>query len=318
VEHASTDAAGPAARRDGAQRDPGSTRAPARPAFTLVELLVVIGIVVVLLALLLPSLMAVRRTSQSMACMAKLKRIAEGAVTHAAAHEGYYPLAGHLRRGDAQPATLDDPDETRYVYYRPPGWGVHVASFQAAIADTVGLKGGLEAYTFETQVAAEDLEDGYLRLFYCPAHITEAREATYAFVLYAGGAGGEFWHVLRQSYVVNEAFLGWDDGLGRRRGSLRNVAREAEVFLASDGLPTPRSGAASAYPHATVINKIKPGPAVGPITLADALAGNARAGDPGNFDHRRHRGRMNVSFLDGHAETLPIDPAALSRVLILP
>ena len=67
-----------------------------------------------------------------------------------------------------------------------------------------------------------------------------------------------------------------------------------------------------------MINKIKPGATTGPITLADALSGNSRAGDPGNFDHRRHRGRMNVCFLDGHAETLPIEPAALSRVLILP
>ena len=98
-----------------------------------------------------------RRASQSVSCLAKLKRIAEGGVTHAAAHDGYYPVAGHLQLPDAYPATLDDAEEERYVYYRPPGWGVHAASFQAAIADTLGLKGGLEAYTFETQMAAEDL-----------------------------------------------------------------------------------------------------------------------------------------------------------------
>jgi prepilin-type processing-associated H-X9-DG protein len=274
---------------------------------------------VVLIALLLPSLVAIRKASQSVSCLAKLRRIGEGGVAHAAAHQGYFPLAGHLRLPDTFPATLNDPEEARYVYYRPPGWATAAASFQAGIADTLGLKGGLEAFTFEDQVAAEDLADGYLRLFYCPAHISEAKEAQYAFVLYAGGGGGaEYWHLLRQSYVVNEAFLGWNDALNRRRGDSRNVARLGEIFLAADGLPARRPGPASAFPHATVINKVKPGTATGPITLADALAGNARAGDPDNFDHRRHNRRMNIAFLDGHVESVPIESGALSRVLILP
>jgi prepilin-type processing-associated H-X9-DG protein/prepilin-type N-terminal cleavage/methylation domain-containing protein len=309
-------AAARAARRDrgGAQRSAGSSTATARPAFTLTELLVVIGIIVVLIALLLPSLVAVRKSSQSLRCLGNLRRIAEGGVAHAAAHDGYYPLAGHLRLSDAIPALLDDAEEVRYVYYRPPGGPPFVASFQAAIADTLGLKGGLEAYTLQTQEAAEDLMNGYLRLFYCPAHIDEAKEAKYAYVLSVAGGG----HILRQSYVVNEGLLGWNDALGRRRGNSRAVDRQGEVFLAADGLASQHAGAASAHPHATLINKTKPGPAVGPITLADALAGNARAGDPENFDPRRHRGRMNVGFLDGHAESVPIDPGALSRVLILP
>jgi prepilin-type processing-associated H-X9-DG protein/prepilin-type N-terminal cleavage/methylation domain-containing protein len=321
AKHSSTHATGPAARvsRAGSAGRSPFTRAPARPAFTLVELLVVLGIIVVLVALLLPSLVAARKVSQSLNCLAKLRRIGEGGVVHAAAHQGFYPLAGHLRVPDARPGTLNDPEEARYVYYRPPGWGTHVASFQAGIADTLGLRGGLEAYTFEDQVAAEDLPDGYLRLFYCPAHISDAKEATYAFVLYAGGGSGpEFWHLLRQSYVVNEAFLGWNDALGRRRGDMATVNRVGEVFLAADGLPAPRPGAAGPYPHATVVNKIRPSAAAGPITLADALAGNTRAGDPGNFDHRRHNGRINVAFLDGHVENLPLQPGPLSRVLLLP
>jgi prepilin-type processing-associated H-X9-DG protein len=67
-----------------------------------------------------------------------------------------------------------------------------------------------------------------------------------------------------------------------------------------------------------VINKTRASAVAGPITLADALAGNARAGDPGNFDHRRHNGRINIAFLDGHVENLPLQPGPLSRVLLLP
>ncbi len=45
----------------------------------------------------------------------------------------------------------------------------------------------------------------------------------------------------------------------------------------------------------------------GPATLKDVFNGNGtNASGPNNFDLVRHRGRMNVLFLDGHVESLTI------------
>src|SRR5918999_1004178 len=67
-----------------------------RAAFTLVELLVVIGVIGVLVGILLPALAAARRSAYSVKCLNNLRQIATGATIHANRHKGYYPLAGHL------------------------------------------------------------------------------------------------------------------------------------------------------------------------------------------------------------------------------
>lgn len=64
-----------------------------RRAFTLVELLTVIGILAVLLALLLPSLGAVRDVAKTAQCLANLRQLATAAAAYCAANEGSYPSA---------------------------------------------------------------------------------------------------------------------------------------------------------------------------------------------------------------------------------
>jgi prepilin-type processing-associated H-X9-DG protein/prepilin-type N-terminal cleavage/methylation domain-containing protein len=280
------------------------------PAFTLVELLVVIGVIGVLVGILMPALAAARRSAQSVKCLNNLRQIATGAMIHAQRHKGFYPLAGNLQTPGARPADLRDPERVRYTYYEPPNGAYFLASFHGAIGSVFGNQRGLDEFTFNAQVAAENDPEGFLRMFYCPSDLSRPEEMTYAWVYYAGGFG---WY-LRQSYVVNEAFVGWDDARDRRRGNINQIKRPAEVMLAMDGRTGGPSRRVGNMSFATVANKTPNGP----VTLADALLGNARAGDPQNFDHQRHRKRVNISFLDGHAETLAIEAGKLRAVLILP
>jgi prepilin-type processing-associated H-X9-DG protein/prepilin-type N-terminal cleavage/methylation domain-containing protein len=67
---------------------PSATSATAR-AFTLVELLVVIGIIALLISILLPSLSKAREQSRTVACLSNLRQIGQAAEIYAAHNHGY-------------------------------------------------------------------------------------------------------------------------------------------------------------------------------------------------------------------------------------
>lgn len=75
-------------------------RAPARaipsrrrPAFTLVELLVVIGIISVLIALLLPALNRAREQAKGVKCLSNLRQLAQAAFMYAGQNQGFFPIS---------------------------------------------------------------------------------------------------------------------------------------------------------------------------------------------------------------------------------
>lgn len=61
--------------------------------FTLVELLVVIGIIALLIALLLPALSAANGQAKTVQCLSNLRQMAIAAHQYADANDGYFPIA---------------------------------------------------------------------------------------------------------------------------------------------------------------------------------------------------------------------------------
>jgi prepilin-type processing-associated H-X9-DG protein/prepilin-type N-terminal cleavage/methylation domain-containing protein len=98
-----------------------------RRAFTLVELLVVIGIIAVLTGLLLPSLSAARDAARSTTCASNVRQIVTAAIAYAQENAGYWPpahlnlLTQNLRRWhgtrptNASPFEFTDSPLDRYL-----------------------------------------------------------------------------------------------------------------------------------------------------------------------------------------------------------
>jgi prepilin-type N-terminal cleavage/methylation domain-containing protein/prepilin-type processing-associated H-X9-DG protein len=73
--------------------------------FTLVELLVVIGIIAVLMSILLPSLQKARAAASSIKCANNLRSIGQGILTYVNTNNGWFPMAYNYRDSGIDPAT---------------------------------------------------------------------------------------------------------------------------------------------------------------------------------------------------------------------
>jgi prepilin-type processing-associated H-X9-DG protein/prepilin-type N-terminal cleavage/methylation domain-containing protein len=284
--------------------------------FTLVELLVVIGIIALLMALLLPVMAKARQAAQITSCASRQRQVLHSLMLFAQDHRGYMPPAGLLNTPYA--ATLDGmpaAETERYSFMSSLFIGHYwVEPLTNAVSRYVGDPRISNTPDVNQVGQFEQESRSFIKYFLCPAHLqSPLDEGMTDSLLYYNPAGGVLYYQ-RQSYIYNEWLLGWDDSNGRRSGNYRRVRQASGVMVMADGLPGPMWRGAMGMGLFTVYNKMPSGAA----TLADALAGNSLAGDPQCFDLTRHQGRVDIGFLDGHVETRQITAGGLGDVYIVP
>ncbi len=302
--------------------------------FTLVELLVVIGIIALLIAILLPALAGARRVALRTSCAARLNQIMLAAQLCRQDHHDYYPLVGTVP--SRKPELLSDVYCQKYSYLsiQPTKQSVsagtyvprELAPLSASLAFYMGFKRQILAINNEGAVSNMYDPTGFMRNFLCPAQANSFSEIT-PFAPPLDSAvlvpqdNTATW-LEPQSYVYNEALLGWNDTYYRLRGRASYARKPSLTMFACDGF---RGGSGVEWQGLstfTLYNLYAPSkpsqPATIPITVADAFNGTAnRANDPHCFDKLRHVGKINIAFCDGHVETRTLNSGDLSKVYLV-
>lgn len=259
-----------------------------REAFTLVELLVVIGIIALLVSILLPVLSRVKQQGQAIKCASNLRQIAMGWMMYADANHGV-ACPGRMPRFPA-PATnvynVGNGEQFR------PRWFV-----------TLGAQSGLFAYAVPSPDPADDNTKCVDNpVFLCPAEPDRTNNRNYTF-----GYNFQFLGNSRLKTDGSGRFINFPVKASR--------IRAAETVMAADAM-----GTAAGKPFASRT-------AYRPDGSADvnAVGNHAWSLDPPRLtassdycddsnrapQHRsapdpRHGKRANVAFCDGHVQAMTL------------
>ena len=281
---------------------------PVTRAFTLVELLVVIGIIALLISILLPALSRTREKANQLKCTAQQRQILQGMMLHAIEHQGYMPLAGQINISKTGGLTLgttpddvEDPHRLKYEYYGTTTF--HITSAAAGIGKYLG-----QGMDFTSKATLEaSMNTGIIRkIMSCPSDKEGGRYG------HTVNDGGSHW----SSYAFNEAALGWWTAAnpGYRGKSVR-FPHSSMLMLLADAAP--RGPVFSAEdPNSWMLwNDGGFNCTMGDwYRYAVGKGADKGAGDKELLDKNRHKGRMIVGFADGHVDNVLLSDGVLDKI----
>jgi prepilin-type N-terminal cleavage/methylation domain-containing protein/prepilin-type processing-associated H-X9-DG protein len=313
-------------------RAPSRGRHDCQPAFTLVELLVVISIIALLISILLPSLRSAREQAKSIKCLANARGLAQSGALFAQERNDRFQLV-------TSQAGVEDADSQRKKYDYSTGgeliaWPVAMARVNAKNDYAENWRWGVRADSYNTAKLRQEFMDDDFEQAVCPSD--KIRIAT---PFYPNGTqlrdvptgspvpptdGAFYWG--RLSYGINEDLTGAQDAPGnqppvgrydpnnnawrlgqlhpragdRLEGKLGQVFDPATVLLVTDAgadseaeANTDASGANSRADG--IVNLIISAKAVGP------LLEHSMDKWPQRVPTKRHsKGAVNVLFADFH------------------
>lgn len=295
-----------------------------RTGYSLLEVLVVLGIVVLLVSILLPTIALVRGRSDLTACASQLHQITAAAIARSQSTKGFLPLAGVIRLpADTEgygslPARLADSAKLRYAYIKEDGPAYftptkeQIAPFPMALVADLGMRrlDPDERTIRDWQNIVK--ENKLLAVFRCPALGDDAPSRPFT-ALEIGNVEYVTLNDVRMDYALNEGVVGYSfDDTGDRRlaGAVIRIRQPSSVVLMGDANPMRPTSQTFCWTP-TLSTRVA-------VSLADVLQSAPNVSASAGFDVARHRGSANIAFVDGHVETVRLDAASLSGALLLP